>query len=133
MSKYKSPLLTYPKSYFRLFDGNLFLDHPSLAQKQLLSHENFEFLFQQEITSDLSIKDNPQYPLNQPFSFDISLPFNPQPSFDPSLCPHTRFAGQKNNLYNGKRKGSKQWEQKNENTQRRQAMTRHSKPERYGW
>ena len=85
MSKYKSPLLTYPKSYFRLFDGNLFLDHPSLAQKQLLSHENFEFLFLQEITSEPSIKDNPQYPLNQPFSFDISLPFNPQPSFDPSL------------------------------------------------
>ena len=85
ISKYRSPLLTYPKSYFRLFDGNLFLDHPSLAQKQLLSYENFEFLFQQEITSDLSIKDNPQYPLNQPFSFDLSLPLNPQPYFNPQL------------------------------------------------
>ena len=48
-------------------------------------------------------------------------------------CPHTRFAGQKNNLYNGKRKGRNQWEQKNENTQRRHAMTKHSKPERCGW
>ncbi len=50
-----------------------------------------------------------------------------------SLCPHTRIAGQRNNLYNGKERGQKPCQQKNENMQHHRDMMKHSKPGLYGW
>ena len=48
-------------------------------------------------------------------------------------CPYPRFAGQRNNLYNGKERGQNQCQQKNENTQHRRDTMKHSRPEPCGW